>query len=190
MEHPFGELVEACLAINLGYLALERFRYHEAIKRIVENAGTHLDGMPEAFKTDRAWEDLSNIRQKPGPGAQSKFLHFMYQQIFSRGIDRKIATAAALVSFLTLIARAIHPNLGGVWASASALGGEWVLLLFLIVTTALSGLLIKVGQKCVNRVAQAVMENVIHLAKRYRDESKSEPEKMNAFITQLAQEHF
>lgn len=66
-DHAFGELVEAALAINLGYLALERFRYRDAIKKILATAGAHLEGMPDAYKSDKAWEDLSNLAKTAGP---------------------------------------------------------------------------------------------------------------------------
>lgn len=188
-EHAFGELVEACLAINLGYLALERFRYREAIKRLLATADSHLEGMPDSYKDDKAWEDLSNIRQKPGPDAQSIFLHFIYQKMFSRGFDRGVAMGAAIVAFVTLAVRATSPTFDSFWLSFPS-WSVWLLFLFLVATTILSAILIKVGQRCVQRVAMIVTENIRHLAGRYVKENKVAADKMVAFVRELQQHSF
>ena len=185
-DHPFGEFVEACLAINLGYLALERFRYREAIKRIMAAAESHLQGMPEAYREDKAWKDLSGIRERGGPDTQ--ILHFVYHWIFDFKLDRGIALMAAIIAFTTLVGRALYPTFATVWDSFPD-WGDWLLFLFLLLTTALSAILIQVGQRCVHRVALIITENVGHLAKRYVNENKSAADQMVEFINELKQNH-
>jgi hypothetical protein len=186
MDHPFGDFLTACLAINLGYLALDRFRYRDGIRKILEQAGSHLEGMPEKYKRDKAWEDLHSTRTTPGPGTKSPFLHFVYQKIFNRSIDRILAFAAVIVSFSVLFLRAGHPKIQLPYEEYITDGaGEVVILFFLLITTAISAFFIVVGRRCVKKVAEVVIENLGHLAKQYKDENQAAAEKMDALVDEM-----
>jgi hypothetical protein len=98
-----------------------------------------------------------------------------------------VAIVAVVVGFLALVARAIYPSLDWLWAYAGTLG-EWVLLVFLVLTTVFSAVLINIGQRCVHSVAQGIHENINHLARRYVEENKAAAQGMLAFTNELAQQ--
>jgi hypothetical protein len=54
-DHTMGDLASATLAINLGYLALDRFRYRDSIVRMLATTHSHAAGMPEECHADKAW---------------------------------------------------------------------------------------------------------------------------------------
>lgn len=95
---------------------------------------------------------------------------------------------AAIVSFITLAVRATSPTFDDFWLLFPH-WCSWLLFIFLVITTAVSAILIKVGQRCVHRVASIVTDNVRHLAVRYVNENKDAADKMLTFITDLQHEH-
>src|SRR5258706_11436334 len=97
-DHNIGDLLQAGLAINVGYLALERFRYRDEIDRMLRNAEASLNGMPEGYREDKAWKDMNDLRRDRGPGRSNHaFLSVLNRSLFTCGWDRFTAVTGAAV---------------------------------------------------------------------------------------------
>jgi hypothetical protein len=184
-EHAFGELIEACLAINLAYLALDRFRYREAITRIIAKAESHVAGIPEASHVDMAYENWTSVRNKRGPSSPA--LEFVYKRCLNNGLDRKVITLAAALSFLVIIYRVIA--LGVPKVVPLEIYWEWPLVVYLVIVTAFTSLMISIGRRCVNNVAENVIRNLDHLGEKYLKDNEPAFESMEVFIEEVRQTH-
>jgi hypothetical protein len=184
-EHAYGELLEACLAINLAYLALDRFRYREAITRIIEKADSHVAGIPEASHVDMAYENWTSVRNRRGP--ESPLLEFVYKRCLNNGLDRKVIAVAATLSFLVIIYRVFALGLPKVVPFETY--WEWPLVAYLIIVTAFTALMISIGRRCVHNVAENVIRNLDHLGEKYLKDNEPAFEAMEVFIEEVRQTH-
>lgn len=192
MEHAYGELLEACLAINLAYLALERFRYRDAIRKLLRMAMSHLEGMPEPYRGDKAWSDVTTMTKEEGPGPKaSRILKFVYKRIFNTSIDRALAMVAASAAFLLLVLRAMNTSVPVITMIEIRIGawGEWSFLFFMVATTILIAILIRMGQGCVHYVATNVIENIAHLAEHYKVHNQAAADAMLKFVQDVRSEN-
>jgi hypothetical protein len=187
LEHAYGELLEACLAVNLAYLALERFRYRDAIVEIIRKAKSYMNGMPPEYRTDKAWEDLAEITDEDGPAKKHFFLRFFYRKIFTYFIDRILITATVVIAFMVLALRAVAPTL--FTASMQVTWWEWALTILFLFITAMTAYLVFIGRRCVRKVADVVMENTTHFAKIFKDKNKESADKMLEFVEEIRKNH-
>lgn len=96
VDASLGDLAHATLVVSLGYLALDPFRYREAMEKMCQKAVRMAEGMPDQYKKDKAWADLKALAPTPS-----------MRWLFRRSIDRVIAFTCAAVAAAVLATRMV-----------------------------------------------------------------------------------
>jgi hypothetical protein len=170
-------LAQAVLAINLAYVALDRFRYKAEIERRFANTQQQLPHLAETSKSDLAYKYLEGL----GPGRREAWgpyllAHFFYVKVFEYGWDRKLSHFFSLVAILVLL---MHAYYGLIVESAGTTLmpavphrldwiARWVLLIVLIAGIVLPGALLLAGRYTIKCVIQRMMELEEHLGSLLR----------------------
>jgi hypothetical protein len=170
------DMAQACLAVSLGYLALDRFRYQDSIESLCRQADHFIEGMPPEYQKDKAWKDLRALQSDGN-----------IRRLFLHGVDRIATITIAAYSFLTLLA---YP-LDSAWGLASLAGAlasgivAWVSLAMLSVGILTPVFFVWRGRKALGSVTATVETNVRHLAARYKENNAPVAEEMMKFVAQI-----
>jgi hypothetical protein len=65
-------LAQTVLAINMAYIALDRFRYGAQIQKKVQSAKDQIEGMPREYLGDLAWQNVQSIAAGDSPDSWTK----------------------------------------------------------------------------------------------------------------------
>jgi hypothetical protein len=168
-----GTIAQSCLATNLAYMALDRFRYRTIVKAKFEEAKRFVEKMPEHFKRDLAWKNIENVAEAATTGWTNPFGGWVYRYIFEKATDRAVCGLFALVALL-IMALFAAGTLAGSDLSMLNVGCLWWFFILVAFGTIIPAAFIWLGRFAL-RVAVASIDNSItHLAERYREERKPE----------------
>lgn len=161
----------ACLAINLAYLGLTRFRYRIQIRNAAKEQmslfSRNGDQFPENIKKLDHYNQLRSLCELPnhdyekaeGETSAAKIKGTvrgsLYQVLFSKHLDRYLSYLCAGLAAMTLVAGVAH-QLGSNWAGllpviyAPITGGWWLFALTVAATMPVG--LILLGRNIVHHI--------------------------------------
>jgi hypothetical protein len=90
-----SSLAQAVLAINMAYVALDRFRYKAEVERRFDNTKRQLPELPETHKTDLAYKYLEGL----GPGHKEAWDLICWRISSMLASSIKDGTGSSLISF-------------------------------------------------------------------------------------------
>jgi hypothetical protein len=172
-------LAQTVLALNMAYIALDRFRYRSQIENKFREAQSRTADMPRDYMDDLAWRNVESIAAgnsaKGWTAGQSGY--WCYSGIFGRARDRKACYFFAAFAILVLLAqaydsiflsRAATDGMPG-WRSVVEVPFDWTILIVLTLGVAAPPVFVLAGRYAVTCAEKSIEDNMSHLARRYRE---------------------
>lgn len=166
-----GTIAQSCLATNLAYMALDRFRYRTIVKAKFEEAKAVVEKMPEHFKRDLAWKNIENVAVAAPTGWTNSFGSSVYRHVFEKARDRTVCGLFALCALL-IMTLFTWGTLSGSDLCILTTAFLWVFFILVLIGTVAPAGFIWLGRFALRIAVDSIDRSLTHLSERYRDERK------------------
>jgi hypothetical protein len=169
-------LAQTALAVNMAYIALDRFRYRSKIQQKFKDAESQSANMPKEYLDDLAWHNVQSIAAADSVKSwtEGRMGYWCYWPIH-RSIDRAASYIFATLAAGVILWRAWADVMG---ANVTAYFGEatldWVVVAVLALGVMSPVLCVLGGRYAVVCAERSIEDNMRHLRRRVREAAQED----------------
>jgi hypothetical protein len=171
-------LAQTSLALNMAYIALDRFRYRKKILERFTIEESRAADMPDGYRHDLAWQNVKTIAAGDSPKGWTvgRFGYWFYYLLFQKGVDIFAVYALAISSVLILLIRAYAGlQIGGnSRLNEGTATYDWAAFAIVTVGIVAPVMFVLAGRYAVRCAERSIEDNMAHLAKRMLDEAQED----------------